>query len=80
MNFDDVFGNGETDGRKVIGTMNEEDYVRYIVFVKTNYYYYYYYYHDYSYSYINHFLYSHFVLQGRLVPSCRSSVVWWRTD
>ena len=62
LNFDDVYGNAEKDGREIIGTMNEDDCVRYIVFVETNYYYYYYYYyHDYSYSYNHHFLYSHFV-------------------
>lgn len=63
INFDDVFGNVETDGREVIGTMNEEDCHRFIVFVEANYYYYYY--HDYSYSYNHHFLYSHFVLSRK---------------
>jgi len=61
--FGDVFGNVEKDGQDVIGTRNEEDCVRYIVFVETNNYYYYY--HDYSYSYNQHFLYSHFVFSRK---------------
>jgi len=67
LNFDDGFGNVETDGREVIGTMNEEDCHRFIVFVEANYYYYYYhyYYHDYSHSYNHHFLYSHFVFSRK---------------
>ena len=66
LNFDDVFGNAEADEREVTGTMNEEDWHTFVVFVEANYYYYYYYYyHDYSYSYNQHFLYIHFVFSRK---------------